>query len=51
MAHGLSCSEVGGILPDQKSKPCLLHGQENSLLPSHQGRLQNVMESLLSEIK
>ena len=38
VAHGLSCSEVGGIFPDQKSNPCLLHWQEASLLLSHQGK-------------
>ena len=39
MAHGLSCSAACGIFPDQGSKPCLLHGQADSLPLSHQGSL------------
>ena len=35
--HRLSCSEAYGISPDQRSNPCLLHWQENSLPPSQQG--------------
>ena len=30
VAHGLSCSAACGILPDQGSKPCLLHWQADS---------------------
>ena len=38
VAHGLSCSAACGIfLPDQRSNPCLLHWQVDSLLLSHQG--------------
>ena len=35
--HGLSCSVARGILPDQGSKPCLLHWQADSLPWSHLG--------------
>ena len=31
VAHGISCSAAGGILPDQGSDPCLLHWQVDSL--------------------
>ena len=38
VAHGLSCSAACEIfLPDQRSNPCLLHWQVDSLLLSHQG--------------
>ena len=37
VAHGLSCSVVCGVFPDQRSNPCLLHWQVDSLLLSHQG--------------
>ena len=37
VAHGLSCSSVCGIFPDQGSNLCLLHRQAVSLLLSHQG--------------
>ena len=40
VAHGLSCSAVGGIFLDQGSNPCLLHEQADSLLLSHQGSPQ-----------
>ena len=35
--HGLSCSEMCGIFPDQGSNLCLLHWQADSLPLSHQG--------------
>ena len=35
--HGLSCSLASGISLDQKSNPCLLHWQADSLPLSHQG--------------
>ena len=34
---GLSCSVIYGILSDQRSNPCLLHWQVDSLPLSHQG--------------
>ena len=37
VAHGLSCSTSGGIVLDQGSNPCLLHGQVDSLPLSHKG--------------
>ena len=37
VAHGLSCSSACGIFPDQRSNPCLLHWQVDSLPLSHQG--------------
>ena len=37
VAHGLSCSLVCGIFPDQGSNLCLLHWQAVSLPLSHQG--------------
>ena len=37
MAHGLSCSEIFGILLDQGSNACLLHWQVDSFPLSHQG--------------
>ena len=37
-AHGLSCSAVCGVLPDQGSSPWLLPWQVDSLPPSPQGR-------------
>ena len=37
MARGLSCSAVGGVLPDQGSNLCILHWQADSLPPSHWG--------------
>ena len=33
----LGCSTPCGIFPDQRSNPCLLHWQMDSLLLSHQG--------------
>ena len=33
VAHGLSCSEACGILPDQGSNPCLLRWQVDSSYP------------------
>ena len=38
VAHGLSCSLVCGIFPDQGSNLCLLHWQAVSLPLSHKGR-------------
>ena len=35
-AHGLSCSKVYEIFPDQGSIPCPLHGQVDSLSLDHQ---------------
>ena len=37
VSHGISCSSVCGIFPDQGSNLCLLHWQTDSLLLSHQG--------------
>jgi len=37
VAHGLSCSAVCGIFPDQGLNLCLLHWQAESLPLSHQG--------------
>ena len=37
VAHGLGCSEACGIFLDQGSDLSLLHWQEDSSLPSHQG--------------
>ena len=37
VTHGLRCSAVCGILPDQRSNPCLLHWQVDSLPLEHQG--------------
>ena len=37
VTHGLRCSAVCGILPDQGSNPCLLHWQADSLPLEHQG--------------
>ena len=37
MVHGLSCSKVCEIFPDQGSFQCLLHWQVDSLLLSHPG--------------
>ena len=37
VAHGLSCSEACGILPDQGSNPCPLHRQADSQPLCHQG--------------
>ena len=37
MGHGLSCSEAGGILPDQGWNPCPLHWQVDSYPLYHQG--------------
>ena len=37
LVHGPSCSATCGIFPDQKSNPCLLHWQADSLALSHQG--------------
>ena len=37
-----SCSEAGGIFPDQGSNPCLLHWQADSLPLSHQGSPRSV---------
>ena len=39
VAHGLCCSKVCGIFPDQGSNPCLLHWQADSLPLSYQGSL------------
>ena len=36
-AHRLSCSVACGIFLDQRSNPCLLHWQVDSLPLSHQG--------------
>ena len=36
VARGLSFSAAYGIFPDQRSNPCLLHWQVDSLAPSHQ---------------
>ena len=36
MAHGLSCSAVCGVFPDQGLNSCLLHWQVDSLPLSHQ---------------
>ena len=41
VAHGLSCSTVCGIFPDQRLKSCLLHWQMDSLPLSHQGSPQH----------
>ena len=38
VVHGLSCSKMCGIFPDQGSNLCLLHWQVDSLPLSHQGR-------------
>ena len=37
VAHGPSCSAACGILPDQGSNPCPLHGQADSQPLRHQG--------------
>ena len=37
VAHGLSCSAVCGIFPDQGSNPCPLHWQAGSQPLCHQG--------------
>ena len=37
VVHGLSCSTVCGIFPDQGLNACLLHWQADSLPQSHQG--------------
>ena len=37
VAHGLSCSVVCGIFPDQGLNPCLLHWQADALPRSHEG--------------
>ena len=37
VAHGLSCSVVCGIFPDQGSNPCPLHWQADSQPLRHQG--------------
>ena len=37
MGHRLSCSEAGGILPDQGWNPCPLHWQVDSYPLYHQG--------------
>ena len=37
VAHGLSCSVARGIVLDQRSNPCLLYWQVESLPLSHQG--------------
>ena len=37
MGHGLSCSEAFVIFSQQRSNPCLLHWQVDSLPLSHQG--------------
>ena len=37
VVHGLSCSVAYGIFQDQRSNPCLLHWQADSLPLSHQG--------------
>ena len=37
VVHGLSCSVAGGVFPDQRSNPCLLLWQVDSLPLSHQG--------------
>ena len=37
VAHGVSCSAACGILPDQGSNPCPLHGQADSQPLRHQG--------------
>ena len=37
MAHMISCSEAGGIFPDQGSNPCLLQWQVDSLPLTHLG--------------
>ena len=39
-AHGLSCSMVCGIFPDQRSNLRLLHWQADSLPLSHRGALK-----------
>ena len=39
VAHGPSCSVACGILPDQGSNPCPLHGQADSQPLRHQGSL------------
>ena len=39
VVHRLSCSVASGIFPDQRSNPCLLHWQMDSLPLSHQGSL------------
>ena len=38
VAHGLSCSEACGTLPDQESNPCLLHWQADSQPLNGQGK-------------
>ena len=37
VAHGLSCFSACGIFLNQRSNPCALHYQADSLPPSHQG--------------
>ena len=37
VGHGLSCSEAFVIFSQQRSNPCPLHGQVDSLPLSHQG--------------
>ena len=38
VVHGLSCSAICGIFPDQGLNGCPLHWQVDSLTLSHQGR-------------
>ena len=45
VVQGLSCSKVCGIFLDQRSNPCLLYWQADSLPLSHQGSLQKPCDS------
>ena len=46
VAHGLSCSAVCGIFPDQGSNPCPLHWQADSQPLRHQGSPNNILNQL-----
>ena len=41
--HGLGCPTAAcGVFPDQRSDPCLLRQQVDSLPPSHQGSISSI---------
>ena len=50
LAHGLSCSALYGIFPDQESNACLLRRQADSLPLSHQGSPSCLLEHWFSTI-
>jgi len=47
VAHRLSCSMARGIFPDQRSHPCFLHWQVDSLPLSHQRSPHHLLNMVL----